>query len=129
MTGNDPDIFAGLTFAEDLAAQEFRGPRAVEEEPPNPDRDGRKWRRADPRLPEDLARRIGEHLAAARAQLRSAARRGDAVLAANAQRRIDLATEGSGAGAQWWSVTVAEANAAALAALEELDATWGVPRS
>lgn len=125
MSTDDPDIFAGLTFADDFAREQVGGPRAVDAEPPDPDRDGEKWRGKDPRLPEGLTRRLEEHLAAARTQLRVAARRGDAAAAAAARRRIDLVLAGSGdAAGQWWTRTVAEASAAADAALAELDGSW-----
>lgn len=126
MTGEDPDIYAGLMFADDFAREQVGGLRALDAQPPDPDRDGAKWRGRDPRLPEGSTRRLDEHLAAARTQLRLAVRRNDAAAAATARRRIDLVLAGSGAAAgEWWSRTAAEAAAAADAALAELDATWG----
>ncbi len=128
MTSDEPDIYAGLTFADDFAREQAGGPRALAAQPPDPDRDGAKWRGRDPRIPEGVIRRLERHLAAARTQLRVAQRRGDAAAATSARRRIDLVLAGSGAaGGQWWSRTVAEASAIADAALVELDATWGPP--
>ncbi len=126
MSTSDPDIFAGLTFAEDFAAEAVALPRPADRVPPQPDRDGEKWRGEDPRLPERLSERLRKHLSGARVQGRAAARRGDAAATARAQRRIDLAQQGLGAaGGSWWSRTPAEASARAEAALTELDREWG----
>lgn len=128
MSDNNPDIYEGLTFAEDLAAAEANRPSLteVEREPPKADRDGQKWRGEDPRLPEDLARRLHHHLSVGRAQRRIAQRRSDAAAASRAQRRMDAATEGLGAGGgSWWNLTPAEAAGRALVVLDDLERTWG----
>ncbi len=129
MTGpgpDDPDIFEGLSFAEDYAAQAVNRPRLTDRQSPDPDRDGQKWRSADPRLPEDVSRRLHRHLAAGRARRRVAIRHSDAAGQADARRRIELANDGLGiAGGSWWNSTVAEAVSRAVTSLDVLDLTWG----
>lgn len=62
--------------------------------------DGRRWRTADPALPDDVRARLLHHLGVARAAVRTAAD-DDAVAAARA--RVQLAKTGLGErGTPWW---------------------------
>ncbi|MBK8435807.1 MAG: hypothetical protein IPL37_04650 [Austwickia sp.] len=122
----DADIFAGLTFAEDFAAEALKLPRPADRSVPDADRDGQKWRGPDPRLPDQVAVRLNRHLAQGRTRARVAAKRGDASGLAAAQRRIEVATRGLGlTSGTWWSRTSSEATSLAQDALAELDAAWG----
>ncbi|KTR96595.1 biopolymer transporter Tol [Microbacterium testaceum] len=83
---------------------------------------GRRWRRTDPALPEDLAARLRSHLGRARSAVRTTTRAGDADATADARRRVGLATSGLGErGPRWWEDDVDARIARALAAVEELD--------
>lgn len=86
--------------------------------------DGRRWRRTDPSLPEDVVAALTSHLGRARSAVRTARRPGadpDALAAARA--RVDLAKRGLGErGPYWWDRPEAERREAALSALAELDA-------
>ncbi|WP_040337375.1 hypothetical protein [Candidatus Blastococcus massiliensis] len=69
--------------------------------------DGRRWRTADPALPEDVRRRLLHHLGVARSAVRNAAGDDDAVAAARA--RVQLAKTGLGErGPAWWDQSEAE---------------------
>ncbi|MGY1636705.1 biopolymer transporter Tol [Geodermatophilus sp. SYSU D00742] len=84
--------------------------------------DGRRWRTADPALPEEVRARLLHHLGVARAAVRTAGRRGDDAAVAAARARVQLAKTGLGErGPAWWDEDDDERRArweAALAALE-----------
>ncbi|MFD1722872.1 biopolymer transporter Tol [Amnibacterium endophyticum] len=85
--------------------------------------DGRRWRRSDPALPEDLAAALRSRLGAARSAVGVAKRAGDDAAAAAARRRVDLAKHGLGErGPRWWEEPVEARLERARAALEQLDA-------
>ncbi|MFW3170586.1 biopolymer transporter Tol [Geodermatophilus sp. CPCC 206100] len=65
--------------------------------------DGRRWRIADPALPEDVRARLLHHLGVARAAVRTAGRAGDDAAVAAARARVHLAKTGLGErGPAWW---------------------------
>lgn len=85
--------------------------------------DGRRWRRTDPALSEDVAGRLRSHLGRARSAVRSAKKTGDGDAVAAARRRVGLAKHGLGErGPRWWEDEVAARRARADDALHELDA-------
>lgn len=85
--------------------------------------DGRRWRRTDPALPEDLAAALRSHLGRGRNAVRRAERDGDDEALAAARRRNGLAKHGLGErGPEWWTRPEADRVADARRALEELDA-------
>ncbi len=62
--------------------------------------DGRRWRRADPLLPDDVRARLLSHLGAARAAVRTAT---DPAAVRAARDRVQLAKTGLGErGTPWW---------------------------
>jgi hypothetical protein len=62
--------------------------------------DGRRWRTADPALPDDVRARLLHHLGVARSGVRTAA---DEVGRAEARSRVQLAKTGLGErGDPWW---------------------------
>jgi hypothetical protein len=84
--------------------------------------DGRRWRRTDPALPEDLAMRLRSHLGRARAAVRTARRADDEDALTAVRRRVGLAKAGLGErGPRWWDDEVPARVDRARAALEELD--------
>ena len=65
--------------------------------------DGRRWRTADPLLPDDVRTRLLHHLGVARSAVRTAGRAGDDTAMAAARTRVQLAKTGLGErGAPWW---------------------------
>ena len=63
--------------------------------------DGRRWRTADPSLPDDVRVRLLHHLGVARSAVRTAA--GDELAVAAARARVQLAKTGLGErGPAWW---------------------------
>ena len=65
--------------------------------------DGRRWRAADPELPEDVRTRLLHHLGVARSAVRTAVRAGDAGAERAARARVQLAKTGLGErGPAWW---------------------------
>lgn len=84
---------------------------------------GRRWRRTDPSLPDDLVERLKSHLGRGRSGVRTAQRGGDDAAVASARRRVDLAKHGLGErGEYWWDSAEADRLERARAALDELDA-------
>lgn len=84
--------------------------------------DGRRWRRTDPALPDDLADHLRSHLGRARSAVRSAQRAGDDDAVAAARHRVGLAKAGLGErGPKWWDDEVDARVARARAAAIELD--------
>lgn len=83
---------------------------------------GRRWRRTDPALPEDLAARLRSHLGRARSAVRVAKKGDDDEAVAAARRRVGVAKHGLGErGPRWWDDEVGARIGRARAALEELD--------
>jgi hypothetical protein len=84
---------------------------------------GRRWRRTDPCLPDDLVERLTSHLGVGRSSVRTAKKSGDDDLVAAARRRVGLAKHGLGErGPYWWDEPEGDRIARARAALDELDA-------
>jgi hypothetical protein len=82
---------------------------------------GRRWRAADPALPEDVRARLLHHLGVARSAVRTAGRAGDGAAVA-ARARVQLAKIGLGErGAAWWDQDDAGRRARWAAALAALD--------
>ena len=83
--------------------------------------DGRRWRTADPSLPEDVRARLLHHLGVGRSGVRAA--KGDEAAVAAARARTQLAKTGLGErGTAWWEQSQDERQARWESALEELDA-------
>jgi hypothetical protein len=84
--------------------------------------DGRRWRAADPALPDDVRARLLHHLGVARSAVRSAGRAGDGAALAAARARVQLAKTGLGErGTAWWDQDDAARRARWEAALTALD--------
>ena len=85
--------------------------------------DGRRWRAADPALPDDVRARLLHHLGVARSGVRTAGRAGDEPAVAAARARVQLAKTGLGErGPAWWDQDDGARRArweSALAALDE----------
>ena len=87
---------------------------------------GRRWRRTDPWLPEDLVAALKSHLGRGRSGVRTAKNAGDAVAVAAARERVGLAKRGLGErGPCWWEQPEADRLAGAEQALRTLDALDG----
>lgn len=85
--------------------------------------DGRRWRRADPALPDDVAAALRSHLGRARNAVKAARRDGDEEALAEARRRVGLAKHGLGErGPRWWDDDEDARIGRARQALRELDA-------
>jgi uncharacterized lipoprotein YmbA len=84
--------------------------------------DGRRWRMADPALPDEVRARLLHHLGVARSGVRTAGRADEAAVAA-ARARVQLAKTGLGErGPAWWEQDAEARRArweAALRALED----------
>jgi hypothetical protein len=84
--------------------------------------DGRRWRTADPALPEEARARLRHHLGVARSAVRTAGRAGDDAAVAAARARVQLAKTGLGErGPAWWDQDDAARRTRWEAALRELD--------
>jgi len=84
--------------------------------------DGRRWRRTDPALPEDVAAALRSHLGRGRNAVKQAKRTGDDDALEAARHRNGLAKHGLGErGPEWWTRPEADRIADARAALAELD--------
>lgn len=67
---------------------------------------GRRWRAADPELPDEVRAELQQHLGRARAAVRTTRAARDADAEAAARRRVDLAKHGLGErGTPWWEQT------------------------
>ncbi|TCL83070.1 hypothetical protein EDF43_104124 [Rathayibacter sp. PhB179] len=85
--------------------------------------DGRRWRRTDPSLPEDVVAALKSHLGRGRSGVRTAKKAGDEDAVAAARTRTGLAKHGLGErGPKWWDEPEPARLARALAALRDLDA-------
>ncbi|PZF02303.1 biopolymer transporter Tol [Curtobacterium sp. MCLR17_040] len=85
--------------------------------------DGRRWRRTDPALPEELAAALRSHLGHGRNAVKTAKRAGDDEALAAARHRNGLAKHGLGErGPEWWTRHEADRIADAERALADLDA-------
>ncbi|GIG67168.1 hypothetical protein Pen01_34630 [Phytomonospora endophytica] len=85
--------------------------------------DGRRWRRTDPSLPEDLVAALTSHLGRGRSGVRNAKRDGDAKAVAAARERVDIAKHGLGErGPYWWHEPETDRLRRAREALRDLDA-------
>ena len=84
--------------------------------------DGRRWRTADPDLPDDVRARLLHHLGVARSGVRTAGRAGDEAAVAAARARVQLAKTGLGErGPAWWEQGDDERRARWEAALRALE--------
>ena len=84
--------------------------------------DGRRWRTADPDLPDDVRARLLHHLGVARSGVRTAGRAGDEAAVAAARARVQLAKTGLGErGPAWWDQDDDERRARWEAALRALE--------
>lgn len=82
---------------------------------------GRRWRRQDPALPEDVAARLLHHLGVGRSAVKSMTSAGDDP--APARRRVDLAKHGLGErGTPWWEQDSEQRQQRWERALADLDA-------
>lgn len=82
---------------------------------------GRRWRRTDPCLPDDLVDALTSHLGRGRSAVRIAKKNGDDTLVTEARRRVSLAKHGLGErGPYWWDETERDRIARARLALVEL---------
>ena len=87
---------------------------------------GRRWRRTDPCLPEDVVEALKSHLGRGRSGVKIAKKNSDDALVAAARRRVGLAKHGLGErGPYWWDDREADRIARARSALEELDGLDG----
>ncbi|MFJ3383669.1 MULTISPECIES: biopolymer transporter Tol [unclassified Curtobacterium] len=85
--------------------------------------DGRRWRRTDPAIPEELAARLRSHLGRGRNAVGRAKRAGDDEALAAARHRNGIAKHGLGErGPEWWERPEADRVADAERAVTELDA-------
>ncbi|MFK4115674.1 biopolymer transporter Tol [Microbacterium sp. NPDC006705] len=85
--------------------------------------DGRRWRRTDPSLPDDLVAALKSHLGRGRSAVGAAKRRGDDEAVAAARERVGLAKHGLGErGPYWWDEPEGDRLARARDALRRLDA-------
>lgn len=84
---------------------------------------GRRWRRTDPSLPDDVKARLMSHLGRGRSGVRNSAKGDDGAALPWARRTVQLAKEGLGErGTPWWEQTAEERITRWRTALEELDA-------
>jgi hypothetical protein len=83
--------------------------------------DGRRWRTADPALPDDVRTRLLHHLGVGRSGVRTAKSAGDDAAVAAARARVQLAKTGLGErGPAWWEQDDDERRARWETALREL---------
>jgi hypothetical protein len=83
---------------------------------------GRRWRRTDPCLPDDVVAALTSHLGRGRSAVKHAKKADDDALVAAARRRVGLAKHGLGErGPYWWDHPEADRIARARTALDDLD--------
>lgn len=107
--------------------ESFDGPS---DGPEDPERwlviDGRRWRRSDPSLPEEVAAALKSHLGRARSGVRVAKRAGDESALLAARARVGIAKAGLGErGPLWWESDVESRIARAHEALVRLEGDAG----
>ena len=84
--------------------------------------DGRRWRAADPELPEPVRARLLHHLGAARSAVRTAKRTDDDAAVPAARTRVGVAKRALGErGTPWWEQDPDARRERWTAALAELD--------
>ncbi|SDF28021.1 hypothetical protein SAMN05660662_1695 [Blastococcus aurantiacus] len=84
--------------------------------------DGRRWRTADPALPDDVRAQLLHHLGVGRSGVRRASAAGDDAAVAAARARVQLAKTGLGErGTAWWEQSDAEREERWETALRDLD--------
>lgn len=84
--------------------------------------DGRRWRAADPELPEQVRTRLLHHLGTARSAIRKAKRSDDHAAVTAARARVGAAKRGLGErGTPWWEQDPDVRRERWTAALHELD--------
>ena len=84
---------------------------------------GRRWRRTDPCLPDDVVAALKSHLGTGRSTVGAAKRSGDEQRVAGARRRVGLAKLGLGErGPYWWDEPEESRIARAHDALRDLAA-------
>jgi hypothetical protein len=84
--------------------------------------DGRRWRTADPALPDDVREQLLHHLGVGRSGVRTAKKAGDDAAVAAARARVQLAKTGLGErGTAWWEQSDDERRARWETALRDLD--------
>jgi hypothetical protein len=84
--------------------------------------DGRRWRAADPELPEQVRARLLHHLGTARSAVRTAKRTDDDAAVTAARVRVETAKRGLGErGTPWWEQDSDARRERWTAALDELD--------
>ena len=82
---------------------------------------GRKWRRTDPELPEDMVAELKSHLGTARNAVRTAKKTGTDEDVSAARNRVNIATHGLGErGDYWWQLCADKRLARAEDALDRL---------
>ncbi|MEJ8281297.1 hypothetical protein [Pseudonocardia spirodelae] len=70
---------------------------------------GRRWRAADPELPDDVRAELQRHLGRARAEVGAGRRTGDDDRVAAARERVGVAKHGLGErGTPWWELDPGE---------------------
>jgi hypothetical protein len=83
---------------------------------------GRRWRRTDPALPDDVVEALTSHLGRARSMVGVAGRAGDEAAKAAARERVGIAKHGLGErGPKWWESDVADRISRAREALAQLE--------
>lgn len=115
----------GTEGAPDQAGGEVSGDAGEDSEAVDDERwlvvKGRRWRRQDPSLPEEVAARLLSHLGRGRSTVGALTRRGEDP--APARRRVDLAKHGLGErGEPWWEQDQTQRRHRWEAALRDLDA-------
>ena len=84
--------------------------------------DGRRWRRTDPSLPDDVVESLKSHLGRARSAVKKAKASEDQAALRAARDRVQLAKTGLGErGPYWWEVDEADRLTQARDALRQLD--------
>lgn len=84
--------------------------------------EGRKWRRADPTLPEDVAKQLLSQLGRARSAVNKHRKAKQEPKVKEARRRVQIAKEGLGErGTPWWEQSPAERQARWEKAIKALD--------
>jgi hypothetical protein len=84
--------------------------------------DGRRWRAADPELPDEVRARLLHHLGVARSAVGTAVRAGDGDAERAARYRVQLAKTGLGErGPAWWDQQPTERRTRWEEALARLD--------